>query len=253
MNNRGRLSSDLLPIAILATFLLLLPINDSIANETVTELVINTTGQQPLNTPEQTGFMDLVATEALSRIGIKLKTIQLPAERGLKNTNAGIDDGEMSRIAGLEKHYPNLIRVPEKIMEWEFVVFSPSEINLTSGWQELKPYSVSFINGWKILENSVPSGVSLTKVKNPKQLFNLLQKKRVDLVIYERWGGLHYLKELELDSVKMRRPPLAVREMYVYLHKKHKAIVPKLNNALKQMKKDGSYNKLVQQILEPLN
>jgi polar amino acid transport system substrate-binding protein len=78
-----------------------------------TTIVLNTTGNAPLNTPDQQGFVDLVATEAFRRIGVTVKTVKLPAERGLINANQGIHDGEMLRVGGLEKIYPNLIMVPE--------------------------------------------------------------------------------------------------------------------------------------------
>ena len=220
------------------------------ANQT---LVINTTGKPPLNTPEQTGFLDQVAAEAFRRAGLELQTIQLPAERGLINANLGIEDGEMSRIAGLEKNYPNLIRVPEKIMDWEFYAFSELEMELKDGWSNLANYSVAFINGWKILENNVPAQAEITKVKNPEQLFQLLSKKRSQIVIYERWAGLRYIKQPQLINVRPLQPVLARRDMFMYLNKKHQTLVPKIAEALKSMKQDGTYQSLVNQILEPLS
>ncbi len=215
-------------------------------------LVINTTGESPLNTPEQTGFLDLVAAEAFRRSGLKLETVMLPAERGLINVNLGIEDGEMSRIAGLEKIYPNLIRVPESIMDWEFYAFSELKINLNGGWPDLTNYSVAFINGWKILERNVPAETEITKVKNPEQLFYLLARKRTQVVIYERWAGLRQIQQTQLKKVRLIQPALSKREMYMYLHKKHRVLAIKIAEALVSMKRDGSYDKLEEQILEPL-
>ena len=217
------------------------------------EITLNTTGVPPLNTPQLTGFMDLVSKEAFNRIGYILKTVKLPAERGLKNVNRGIEDGEMSRIKGLDKTYTNLIRVPEKIMDWEFVAFSQNDIKISSQWTSLSSYAVAFINGWKILENNVPKQTDITKVKNHQQLFSTLIKNRADLVLYERWGGLLLIsKNPKLKSIKLHKPPLAKKEMFIYLHKKHKNIVNKLRNSLSSMKRDGTYNSIVQKILKPL-
>jgi polar amino acid transport system substrate-binding protein len=215
-------------------------------------LVINTTGKPPLNTPQRTGFMDLVTAEALRRIGYQMETVQLPAERGLTNSNAGIDDGEMSRIFGLEKLYPNLVRVPEKIMDWEFNAFTNKAIHINAGWPDLSPYAVSFINGWKILEKNVPAKAEITKVKNPGQLFALLQKDRTDIIIYERWGGLNIIQQHRLQDIRVIMPPLAVKDMYIYLHKKHKKLVPHLTRALYEMKQDGAYQRIYDKTLVPL-
>lgn len=215
-------------------------------------LTFNTTGKNPLNNARLTGFMDLISQEALRRIGYDLNTIQLPAERGLKNVNAGLEDGEMSRIAGLNKNYPNLVQVPEKIMNWEFVVFSVKDIQLDHGWAALENKTVSFLNGWKILEHNVPDSANILKVQNAEQLFSLLKKKRTDYVLYEKWSGLFIIRKNKLQNVKLRSPVLAEKEMFLYLHKKHKHLVPKLALALKQMKEDGTYDKIFHRVLKPL-
>ena len=215
-------------------------------------LTFNTTGKSPLNNAQQTGFMDEVSREAFRRIGYKIKTVQLPAERGLRNVNAGIEDGEMSRIAGLNKSYPNLLQVPEKIMDWEFVVFSSVPINLDNGWSALDNKTVSFLNGWKILERNVPETANILKVQNAEQLFALLKKNRTDYVLYEKWSGLLIIKNRQLSDIKLRHPALAKKQMFLYLHKKHKDLIPKLTTALKQMKEDGTYSRIFNQVLKPL-
>ncbi len=224
-----------------AGLLALIHSTTSLADKT---LVFNITSNPPLNTPQQTGFMDRISTEALHRIGYRLETVKLPAERGLKNTNAGIEDGEMSRIRGLEKLYPNLIRVPEKIMDWEFLVFSRQKIDLDQGWNSLANRYVAYINGWKILENNIPTSAHVTRVRTAEQLFTLLRKKRIDHIIYEHWSGIHYLRQYGLKNITIGQPPLAKREMFIYLHKRHRTLVPQLARALRDMKKDGSYQRI---------
>jgi len=236
------------PFRIACCFIFFLSASTSYAEK---QLVLNTTGKAPLNTTKNDGFMDLIAKEAFQRINVKLKTIQLPAERGLKNANAGIDDGEMSRVAGLEKFYPNLIRVPEKIMDWHFVAFSKKNIKLTNGWRDLMPYSIAYINGWKILEKNINFPGVIT-VRDPEQLFNLLNKNRTDVIVYEQWGGLYLTKINNMKSIKIQKPALASKAMFIYLHKKHLDLIQPLANALKTMKNDGSYQQIVKQILSPL-
>jgi len=231
--------------------IILLTLNSQIAAaETVFQ--INTTGQAPLNTSEQTGFMDEVAGEAFKRIGITLKTVRLPAERGLKSANKGIVDGEMSRIKGLSKKYTNLVIVPEKIMDWEFVAFSYKPINMRQGWSSLSDKLVGHLNGWKILENNIPASAEITKTTNDVELFTLLEKRRVDYAVYELWAGRSIINNNKMKDVKLCEPAFAVKEMFIYLHKKHQTLTPKLAKALANMKKDGTYNKLVNKHLTPL-
>ncbi len=237
-------------LTIIILILLMFPVY-IMANDKNIEL--NVTGQPPLNTADQSGFLDLVSKEAFRRIGYELKAIHLPAERGLVNSNSGIVDGEMSRVKGLDKVYKNLIRVPEKVMDWAFVGFSYKDFTLQHGWQDLSNKSVAYVNGWKIFEKNVPDTAEISRTSDAESLFNLLRRKRTDIILYERWGGHFFLHKMKMNGVQMAEKPLAIKEMYIYLHKKHKALVPLLSHELVAMKQDGSYQKLFNKYLMPFN
>ncbi len=218
-------------------------------SESVLTLNTAVTTQSGNNT--QPGFITRIEQEALRRLGYTLEYVHFPAERGLQNANAGIIDGDAIRVSGLDKIYPNLIRVNEKIMDWEFVVFSKQDIKIDHGWDSLKPYVVSIINGWKILERNIPKEATLTKVNSANQLFSLLDKNRTDLIIYERYRGLARIKNRHSEDIHIIEPPLETRAMYMYLHKKHKDLIPQLARVLKEMKQDGTYNKITRETLVP--
>ena len=215
-------------------------------------LVIFGPTDPPLGNEARTGFLDVIATEALRRIGVGLELIELPAERALINANAGIDDGNITRIAGLDKFYPNLVPVPEKMMDMEFVVFTKRVEVQTDGWQALKPYSIGIVKGWKILERNIPGEATLTLAEDAEQLFRMLEKDRVDLVLYSRWRGLARIKNRKLSGVRVLTPPLVTKEMFMYLHKKHKHLVPKIAAALRAIKAEGTYQRLFQEKVAPL-
>lgn len=215
-------------------------------------LSVNTTSAPPLANEEQTGFQDLLTKEMFKRIGRDASIVWLPGERSLLNLNKGIDDATVVRIAGLERKYPNLRRVPEPMMRWEFVAFTKNVDFKPSGWSSLKPYNVAIINGWKILESNVTGTLSLIKVKDSEQLFNLLLNDRADVIIYEKWGGLHFIASRDLKDVKPLEPPLANPEMFMYVHERHEALIPMLESALKQMKEDGTYQSIFDRTLLPL-
>ena len=236
----------------LLLFFCALVISTSVVAESFPKYItLNTVGNPPLNTRDHTGFMDQVAMEAFSRLGIKLRMVKLPAERGLRNANLGIEDGEMSRVEGLDKNYKNLIRVPEKIMNWNFVAFSKHSIQLNNGWNDLKPFNIAFINGWKILEKNT-KGFHLIKVKTASQLFTMLRKNRTEVILYEEWAGLFMRKKFHASEIELLAPPLSSNPMFIYLHKKHKDLVEPLAKALQEMKSDGSYQRYVTDILDPL-
>jgi len=228
-------------------FIILLVSNTIVAGEAL--VISNGATKSPMHREHFDGFVDLVLLEALKRIDHKMDIRGLPNERSLMNANRGLIDGEAQRISGMENNYPNLIRVPEKIMDWQFVVFSKKNINTSEGWKSLMPYTTAFITGWKIFEYNVPIKTSVMAVKNEEIMFTLLQRDRIDIVLYELWQGLDFIKKHNYNDIKVSSPPIANREMFTYLHKKHARLVPKLAQALKDMKNDGTYNRIHDPVL----
>jgi len=186
------------------------------------------------------------------RIGIDAKTVLLPSERSLISANSGVDDGNIARIKGIEKKYINLVMVPEKIIDFDFVVFTKNTNIQINNWEDLRSYNVAFINGWKFFEKRVTQYKSLVRVKDSIQLFELLSHDRVDVVLYDLWSGLWQARQVQTKGILYLNPPLARVELYLYLNKKHQNLVPALAKVLKQMKQDGTYKLIYEQSLNAL-
>ena len=201
---------------------------------------------------DQPGYMTRIAREAFGRIGVDTKVTALPGERALLNANGGLDDGDLLRIPGLEKAYPNLIRIPAKVMDFEFVAFTraDSDIRINS-LADLKPYTVAYVTGWKLYENLVKEAQEITTVRGLPELFTLLNMGRVDVVLAERWQGLWAARQIGVE-VSMQTPPFRVSDMYIYLNQRHANLVPKVAEAIAQMKADGSFQRIVEETLKPL-
>lgn len=206
-------------------------------------LVLNDTNEPPYTTTDGTGFLDLVAGEAFRRAGVELKLVKQPAERALVNANSGIDDGDMVRIAGLEAEYPNLVRVPEKLIDWNFCAFSKSPA-LPARWEAIRQRPVAHIRGWKLYERELAGAKHILTAENSTQLFRLLQFDRVEVILYSRWMGMSLMKRQGMKGIYVLDPPLANREMFIYLNKRHAALVPRIAEALRAIKTEGLYDRL---------
>lgn len=216
------------------------------AQQTIT---LNTANEPPNSTKDFKGINDLVLKEAFKRIGYDLKIIRLPSERALINANDGVEDGNFARVEGLSSIYPNLIQVPEEVTRFEFVVFCKSKDTKIRNWKGLKHFHVGIVTGWKILETNIIGTKSLTKVKDGAALFNLLKADRVEVIVYDKRQGFVLLKELGMKDIHIIEPPLAEKGMYVYLHQRHKELAPKLASVIRKMKKNGTYKKIVNEVL----
>lgn len=202
---------------------------------------IGTTMAPPLSVPEGTGMLDRLVKDAFARTGTPLILVTLPSERGLISAAAGDTDGDINRVAGLSAKYPELVQVQEPNMVYEFMAFTLRQGPPVRTWQDLRDLNVAFITGWKIFEENVKAK-NIVKVDNADQLFTLLSLNRVDAVLFDRWGGSHYLQKLGLNDAVAQEPPLATRDMFLYLNRRFEHLAPLLAGALRDMKADGSYD-----------
>jgi polar amino acid transport system substrate-binding protein len=214
-------------------------------------LLLTTSMASPLSKDDQTGFYDQILIEAFRRIGQPMKITHLPTERSITNANLGITDGEFPRISGLDRLYPNLLEVPEKIDDFKFTAFTWRDDIQLKDWSSCKPYNVAIVRGWKILEANLADARSLVKIKNQKLLFSLLGKHRTDIAVYSRFEGQEMIKQLGLQSIRVLEPPLATREMFLYLNKKHLSLIPMIATQLRSMKHDGTYDRIFKKTLGP--
>jgi len=209
--------------------------------------VIGTSYKSLLSNAEQTGMLDLIVKEAFNRLDIIVDVPFLPAERSIMVANSGIHDGELNRIEGMERIYPNLVRVPESNMDFKFVAFSKKKDFETTDWSTLHSLRVGFIKGWKIIEQNMKNHPDIIYVNSAEQLFRQLDKEHIDIALYGKMVGYAQLQKMKITNVRVLNPPLATKKMYMYLNKKHEALVPKVAEALKNMKNDGTYDRIVKQ------
>jgi polar amino acid transport system substrate-binding protein len=214
-------------------------------------IVLATADGAPLSLADGSGFHDRVLREAFARINIGMERVHVPAERALQNADAGVEAGVYVRVAGLEETYRNLVMVPEKVTEYEFVAFSKNRDLHIHDWEDLRSHEVGIITGWKILENNIRGSKSLLKVKNAELLFRALADDKVDLIVYNRLDGYGTLKEMGLSGIYVTEQPLAVRPMFLYLHKDHGQLTAPLAEALRAIKSDGTYEAIKREVLAP--
>ena len=223
------------------SLVILLPIKSLKAES---KFSISTSYNNLLSNPDQNGLLDRLMIELFKRIDIDMELVFTTAEKSLVDVNSGFFDGEINRIEGMEKAFPNLIRVPEANMTMHFVAFSKKSFNL-NGWSSIKPLYIGLVNGWKILEQNTEGFPNVISTPTEKELFTMLNKNRLDVALYAKLTGYAALEQHGFTDIRHLEPPLASRPMYLYVHKTHKTLVPRIADALREMKRDGSYSNIM--------
>ena len=59
-------------------------------------------------------------------------------------------------------------------------------------------------------------------------------------------------EQMGIKNIRVVEPPLAVREMFIYLNKRHADKVPGITAALRAIKDEGLYTRVCREKLAPL-
>ncbi len=201
----------------------------------------------PISTPEGTGMADLIVKEVFSRIGVKVQIVPAASATALEKVDKGMYDGDIFRVDGANKKFPNIVQVPETYYDYEFVAFTKTVNVPMTGYDGLKPYRVAVPKGWVETDNNVreDNTKSVVRIASTFDMFNTLVKGEADLVIYNRLMGYEMIREMGASDIRALEPMIVSRPMFLYLNKKHQDLVPKLAAAIKDMKKDGTIQKIV--------
>lgn len=234
-------------------WLLILVLSTSLPNAGFTHasenpFTMTTSVGAPLYFEDGSGLYNLLVEEIFKRLNIEFKLVWLPSRRSLVFTDDGVDDGNIARTKAIEKKFSNLIRVPEKVFDFEFMAYSRDPSIILPDWKSLQPYVVGIINGWQIVERNVADAKLVTRANDYEQLFNMLDKGRVEIAILDRAMGSWKLKQLGLDIFSVE-PPIIKQPMFIYLNKKHESLVPEIVRVLKDMKRDGTFTAIYEKAL----
>jgi len=213
------------------------------------KLVLNASYSSPIVAPDKSGYLDRLYQELFRRLGIPVEIQALPAERALQNANDGIDDGDVCRVAGLTDLYTNLVRTSEPVMAYQHVVFSRTRRFRVTGPASLEPYDVGIVTGLKIVEQNTTRHRSRIMLDDAEQLFRMLDQGRVEVAVLERTAGTYAVKKLGLAGIRILSPPLLAGDWYLYLHKRHAALIPLIDRELRAMKQDGTYERIRREVL----
>ena len=206
---------------------------------------------QIVDTPDQIIGAEILKV-AYKRLGIPIKIVQMPGRRALRESSEGRIDGEIHRIFSIGKDYPTLIRVPTPINYIEPTVFYKNERFVVTGCPDLRDYRVGIVRGVRHAEACTRGMKHVQIVGDSNLLMQVLDKGRVDIVITARINGLLQIKKLRLDSIYPLSPPLNRSLVYHYLHKKHKALVPKIDKVFNEMQENGDLERLRQRFFKEL-
>ncbi|MDV7339510.1 transporter substrate-binding domain-containing protein [Terasakiella sp. A23] len=212
-------------------------------------IIISTPAIPPVSGADnEPGYLKNIVTEAGRRIGIKIMFRHQPAKRSLVSSNSGQTHGELHRIEGLEKYYPNLIRVPEVMLIDRFVGFAAKPDMHIEDWLNTGAMKIHYPRGWAIYANTFGEDAEHHSGGKGEDLFKMVASKRIDIAMHTLDKGTYIAKQAGVQVYPVS-PPFAVKKMYVYLHKSKAHLIEPLAQAFRDIKASGTYEKIKKDVL----
>ncbi len=211
---------------------------------------ITFTGGQPLH-HYQPSIIVPILTEAFKRNGIRFKAVHHPSLRSLAYSSTGVFDGELHRVYDFHKvsggKYPDLIRIESEMLTIWQAVFATKEIKFET-WDDLKGYRVAYKMGRKNMEKILHQFLPKEQIviaNNDTHAFKMLAQGLIDVVVSESRLGDDLLEGRRDFSKIIKIQRIHPVRIYSYIHNEHRQLAAKLAATIEQMKKDGSYDKIV--------
>ncbi len=195
-----------------------------------------------------------ILTEAFYRLGIKFSARYIPSSRSLAMSNSGKTDGELHRVYNFHEvsngKYPDLVRIDSKLLSVWLAVFSHRKDIKIERWEDLKNYNVIYYRGRQNVKNQLEKYLpkeQIYEVTTDKAAFNMLSKKRADIVISESHEG-QILIESSTNLANIQEiGRLEETLIYSYINKRHESLAPLVAKTIERMKQDGTYATIVNQ------
>ncbi|MEJ6474020.1 hypothetical protein [Pseudoalteromonas piscicida] len=189
---------------------------------------------KPPETPQALYVIELM-TIVYEALGIELKLEEFNHKSSLIAANAGNLDGQLGRVASIEKDYPNLVRVDYPLFQFTLQLFSLcNECTL----EDLK--SLTIRSGYPVASTYLEThniGAYTINVKSVIAQLNLVIQKQVEGALILDFHLKPHLKNIKAETLQIKN--LAVVESFHFVHKKHTQLVPLITAKLKELEKDG--------------
>lgn len=194
-------------------------------------------------TPQQKVEVEVFLTNLYQPLGITPKVVYYPSQRGLSLVSQGKLDAETSRYPMVANKYPNLIKIPEPIGEFDSTVFCLD----ASACQNYGRMTI-------VLKSGFESGLLYCEKNhldcNKQQNFSTLTK-----VLKSGWGAVALLQtqfahealcQLDEQYLFYKVVPELRSFSYHYVHKSHQDLVDDLDASIKAFKSSLAYESIAQ-------
>lgn len=179
-----------------------------------------------------------VAREAFRLAGLNLAFRRLPLARLIEAANEGEVDGDLQRIGELPAQFSNLVKVPTPINRSEMAVYGVSPDLPNKSRAEITRMRAAIQRSvFALIKHT--QGMSVTAAQTTIPALEMVRNGHADVAILIRTDAEVRIREAGMVDL-VRWPQLWASEpLYLWLNRKNAAYVPRLNDALQRLQRQG--------------
>lgn len=182
--------------------------------------------------------------QVYQRAGLQAELVPLPAARAAIEVEAGRVDADLVRTQAFGQDHPQLLRVPTWLHRAYIVAaWLPQRQLGIERLQDLAPLSVGGLHGLHYLQEMTRGIRRVTLTQGPEQLCRMLSAGNVDAVIGSRFMLEQARRSLRLEPLAYS-PPLRTLDLFHYLHARNRALLPAIDQALRELKASGELERM---------
>ena len=182
-----------------------------------------------------------IVMELYRRLGHSVKFWKLPVSRSIAMADKGRLDGELVRIGGLSKNFKNLLQVSFPLIRMNTKVVTRDRdlksISISDLFKSSIVYRVGILKFDKLFKNHKKTRTVLDSI----QIFKMVKIKRAEFGIIVGEMSEHFVKKESFSNLRVIPTDDPIAELFHYIHKKNKKLLPKMVEILKKMKKEEFY------------
>ena len=188
----------------------------------------------------------IIIQKIYEKLNIDVDIAPKPAKRAEAYARSGKKDGEVMRIWTYGLDNKTNIRVPTSCYQIETMAFIKKDSNIKINTKaDLKKYKLIKVRGVKHTENITSDLSNVLDVQNSEIMMKFLKAGRADVALTNTVDGLWTLKKLGYTNIVAIEKPLAVVDLFNYIHEKHEHLVPRVDKVIKKMKISGELQKVI--------
>ena len=189
----------------------------------------------------------LIIPEIYKKAGHVATITPMPGKRAQQQATSGMMDGEIMRIWTYGKNNPTTLRVPTPYYSLETMAFAKKDSKIVIAKKEdLKAYTLAKVRGVKHTNNITKGLKNVRDTGSTRDMMQALSADRIQVALTNTVDGKLVLKEMGLTDIQPMAKPLAVLDLYHYIHEDHKHLVPTIDGIIKKMAENGELAQIIQ-------